>query len=150
MLTSFLSLSLTCAAVVVRHISSSSGRNLPQCSRSLSFLDLIHDIRSARLSPCATVLSNGSLIFIFRVRFLDIVSRGSNEWAGDFVCPEDLRVDGMRLESLFMASSMSGRSVGKQPEMMPTEGSTDDQINTSLLAQLMSFVWTRRLMVMRR
>jgi len=45
---------------------------------------------------------------------------------------------------------MSGRSVGKHPEMMPMEGSTEDQMKTSLFAQLMSFDWTRWVMVMMR
>lgn len=35
------------------------------------------------------------------------------------------------------------RSVGRQPEMMPTEGSTLDQMKTSLLAQLISWVLVR-------
>lgn len=42
------------------------------------------------------------------------------------------------------------RRVGRQPDMMPTQGSTLDQIKTSLLAQLMSLVWVRSTMTLMR
>jgi hypothetical protein len=43
-----------------------------------------------------------------------------------------------------------GRSVGRHPLMMPTEGSTELQMKTSLFAQLMSSVCTSRMIVMMR
>jgi hypothetical protein len=42
------------------------------------------------------------------------------------------------------------RSVGRQQEMMPTEGSTLDQMNTSLFAQLMSVDFVRSTMTLIR
>jgi hypothetical protein len=44
----------------------------------------------------------------------------------------------------------SGLRVGRQPLIMPIDGSTELQMKTSLFAQLMSFVRTRRVMVMMR
>lgn len=38
---------------------------------------------------------------------------------------------------------MRGRKVGRHPEIIPMEGSTEDQMKTSLLAQLMSIDLTR-------
>jgi len=96
------------------------------------------------------VPSNVSLTFIFRVRFLEIVSSGSSECAGDSMWCEPLSVDGRLLESTSVTCRSSGRRVGRQPEMMPTEGSTEDQMNTSLFAQLMSVVLTRWTIVMMR
>jgi hypothetical protein len=46
--------------------------------------------------------------------------------------------------------NISGRIVGRQPEIMPIDGSTEDQMKTSLLAQLMSLVRTSRVIVMMR
>lgn len=73
------------------------------------------------------------------MRFLDIVSRGFSELLGDSECCDDLKEDGRRVVSALMICIMSGRRVGRHPEMIPMEGSTEDQMKTSLFAQLMSF-----------
>lgn len=64
--------------------------------------------------------------------------------------PLEDRSEGMKLNHDCKMCSISGRSVGRQPEMMPMDGSTEDQMNTSLLAQLISVVLARRVMVMMR
>ena len=84
------------------------------------------------------------------MRFLDIVSRGFSEGPDDSECCDDLKEDGRRVESALITFIMSGRRVGKHPDMIPMEGSTEDQMKTSLFAQLMSFDWTRWVMVMMR
>ena len=44
----------------------------------------------------------------------------------------------------------SERRVGRQPDIIPTQGSTLDQMKTSLLAQLMSLVLVRSTMTLMR
>jgi len=147
------SLSLPCIVVVVKHISSSSGRQLRVCSGArLVLLQGFFLLRATgSLSSSSTqVRSKSSSAAILRVRFFDIVSRGSSEIAGDSVYCEDFRVEGRWFEKTFMMYTMRGRRVGRQPDIIPIEGSTEDQMKTSLLAQLMSWVLTRRVMVMMR
>lgn len=76
-----------------------------------------------------------------RVRFFEIVSRGLKGYGREPVpVDEDFLLDGMNLRQGWIMWMRSGRRVGKQPLMMPIEGSTELQMNTSLFAQLMSFV----------
>lgn len=90
-----------------------------------------------------------SCLDILRVRFLPIVSMGLMLIERDPL-PLDDRVEGMKLNHDCSMCSINGRRVGRQPDMMPIDGSTEDQMKTSLLAQLMSVVLTRRVMVMMR
>lgn len=64
--------------------------------------------------------------------------------------PLEDRSDGMHLNHDCSICSINGRRVGRQPDIMPIEGSTEDQMKTSLFAQLMSLDLTNRVMVMIR
>ena len=83
------------------------------------------------------------------MRLCPIVSIGLRLIERDPLPLED-RSEGMKLNHDRIIWSISGRRVGRHPDMMPMEGSTEDHMKTSLLAQLMSVVLTSRAMVIIR
>lgn len=134
-----------CTVVVVRHISSSSGLQALECcpSRPSS------STSPASLSSVNCDPQSVSFFEILRVRFFPIVSIGLRVIERDPL-PLEERSEGMKLNQDCSMCSIKGRRVGRQPDMMPMEGSTEDQMKTSLLAQLMSLDLTSRVMVMIR
>ncbi len=62
----------------------------------------------------------------------------------------DEREEGEKLNRDCTMCRSRGRRVGRQPDIMPMEGSTEDQMETSLLARLMSVVRRRRVEVIMR
>lgn len=123
-----------CTVVVVRHISSSSGLQALECCVRLSSSTSPLSLSSVNCEPPRV-----SCFEILRVRFLPIVSMGLRLMERDPLPLED-RSDGTKLNHEAITCRSSGRRVGRQPDMMPMEGSTEDQMNTSLLAQLISVV----------
>jgi hypothetical protein len=84
------------------------------------------------------------------MRFFDMVSSGVMGYGCEPLPEEELQLDAPNLTHDSRMYMRSGRRVGRQPLIMPIEGSTELHINTSLFAQLMSVVRTRRVMVMMR
>lgn len=133
-----------CTVVVVRHISSSSGLQALECWECPSSVASTSSFNSVNCEAPSV-----SRFEILRVRFLPIVSMGLRLIEREPLPLED-RSEGMKLNQEAITCRSSGRRVGRQPDMMPIEGSTEDQMNTSLLAQLMSVVVTSRVIVMMR
>lgn len=155
------SLWLRCIVVVVKHISSSSGLQFPELSQSLLVAEFAGSrttvpsyLTSTSSSNCVNCkLSNSSFFEILRVRFFEMVSSVFKGYCREFLpvpAEDDLLLDGRNLRHGLSILTRRGRRVGRQPLIMPIEGSTELQMKTSLFAQLMSEVWTRRVMVMMR
>ena len=133
-----------CTVVVVRHISSSSGRQARECCPRLSSSSSPSSLSSVNCEPPSV-----SCFEILRVRFLPMVSMVLR-LIERVLLPLEESSDGTKLNQDCIMWSISGRRVGRQPDMMPIDGSTEDQMKTSLLAQLMSFDLTSRVMVIMR
>jgi hypothetical protein len=102
---------------------------------------LVGFVSRSSLSWVNCRLSNSSFLNILRVRFFEMVSIGLNGYCRDDLPVEhDLPLDDTQLRHGLRMHIKSGRRVGRQPLMMPIEGSTELQMNTSLFAQLISFV----------
>jgi hypothetical protein len=152
------SLWLRCIRVVVKHISSSSGLQslglLLIAALAGSRTTVPSCLTSTSSSSCVNCkLSSSSFLEILRVRFFEMVSRSFSGYGRAFFpefAEDDLLLDGKSLRHGLSILMSRGRRVGRHPLMMPTEGSTELQMKTSLFAQLMSSVWTRRVMVMMR
>jgi hypothetical protein len=152
------SLSLLCTVVVVKHISSSSGLQFPESSQSRltttfgGSLTVPSPLTSTSSSSWVNCKLSNSSFLILRVRFFDIVSIVFKGKARELLLPEeeDFLLEGRKARQGPTSLTRSGRKVGRQPLIMPMEGSTEDQMKTSLLAQLISLVRTRCVMVMMR